>query len=48
MTTPDRDDGAPWRNFYGRRHGKTLRKGQKRHLETTLERIAPRGVLTGL
>jgi tRNA (guanine-N7-)-methyltransferase len=44
MAAPDRDDGAPWRNFYGRRHGKTLRKGQKRHLETTLERIAPRGV----
>ena len=33
---PQRDDGAPWRNFYGRRHGKTLRKSQVTHLDTTL------------
>lgn len=33
---PERADGAPWRNFYGRRHGKTLRKSQVAHLETTL------------
>jgi len=48
MTGPERDDrapgGAPWRNFYGRRHGKTLRKGQKELLETRLAELAPKGV----
>ncbi|QDL91583.1 tRNA (guanosine(46)-N7)-methyltransferase TrmB [Paroceanicella profunda] len=44
MTEPTREDGAPWRNFYGRRHGKTLRSGQRRHMETTLREIAPSGV----
>ena len=39
-----REDGAPWRNFYGRRHGKKLRKGQVEHLRTTLRDIAPTGV----
>ncbi|MEC9432004.1 MAG: tRNA (guanosine(46)-N7)-methyltransferase TrmB [Pseudomonadota bacterium] len=38
---PIRHDGAPWRNFHGRRHGKTLRAGQALHLETTLERLRP-------
>jgi tRNA (guanine-N7-)-methyltransferase len=38
---PRRDDGAPWRNFHGRRHGKRLRPGQQAHLDTTLERIRP-------
>jgi len=41
---PKRDDGAPWRNFYGRRHGKTLRPGQKALLETRLAELAPKGV----
>ncbi|WP_340107935.1 tRNA (guanosine(46)-N7)-methyltransferase TrmB [Pikeienuella sp. HZG-20] len=40
----ERDDGAPWRNFYGRRHGKTLRKGQRQLLETRLPELAPPGV----
>ena len=44
MSTPERDDGAPWRNFYGRRHGKTLRKGQKELLDTRLAELAPKGV----
>ena len=44
MTGPEREDGAPWRNFYGRRHGKTLRKGQKELLETRLAELAPKGV----
>ena len=44
MTGPEREDGAPWRNFYGRRHGKTLRKGQKELLETRLAELAPQGV----
>ncbi|MFT4791983.1 MAG: tRNA (guanine-N7-)-methyltransferase [Paracoccaceae bacterium] len=37
---PDREDGAPWRNFYGRRHGKKMRPGQIEHLETTLKDIS--------
>ncbi|MEM6678272.1 MAG: tRNA (guanosine(46)-N7)-methyltransferase TrmB [Pseudomonadota bacterium] len=41
---PERADGAPWRNFYGRRHGKTLRHGQKALLATRLEDLAPPGV----
>jgi tRNA (guanine-N7-)-methyltransferase len=44
MTGSEREDGAPWRNFYGRRHGKTLRKGQKDLLETRLAELAPPGV----
>ncbi len=39
-TPPDR----AWRNFYGRRHGKQLRKGQVRLLETRLAELAPAGV----
>lgn len=41
---PDRDDGAPWRNFYGRRHGKKLRPGQRALLDTRLAELAPCGV----
>ncbi|MEO1721627.1 MAG: tRNA (guanine(46)-N(7))-methyltransferase TrmB [Pseudomonadota bacterium] len=44
MSTPDREDGAPWRNFYGRRHGKKLRDGQKALLETRLAALAPPGI----
>ncbi|MEO0819680.1 MAG: tRNA (guanosine(46)-N7)-methyltransferase TrmB [Pseudomonadota bacterium] len=44
MTLPEREDGAPWRNFYGRRHGKKLRDRQKDLLETRLEALAPPGV----
>ncbi|NQZ72222.1 MAG: tRNA (guanosine(46)-N7)-methyltransferase TrmB [Dinoroseobacter sp.] len=29
--------GAPWRNFYGRRHGKTLRPAQRRDMEALAE-----------
>lgn len=36
--------GAPWRNFYGRRHGKTLRKGQRALAETGLDGVALKGV----
>lgn len=43
-TPPDRDDGAPWRNFYGRRHGKKMRKGHEALLETRLADLAPEGV----
>lgn len=49
MTEPDDRDrrapgGAPWRNFYGRRHGKKLRPGQRELLETRLAALAPPGV----
>ncbi len=44
MTAPKRDDGAPWRNFYGRRHGKKLRMGQAGLLETRLAELAPPGI----
>lgn len=41
---PGREDGAPWRNFYGRRHGKRLRPGQIELLEKRLPQLAPQGV----
>jgi len=41
MSSPDRNDGAPWRNFYGRRLGKRLRSAQKDRLENGLEGLAP-------
>ncbi|MXU64438.1 tRNA (guanosine(46)-N7)-methyltransferase TrmB [Oceanomicrobium pacificus] len=44
MSEGSHPSGAPWRNFYGRRHGKKLRKGQIEHLETTLKRLSPPGV----
>ncbi len=44
MTGPERDDGASWRTFYGRRHGRTLRKGQRELLDTRLAELAPKGV----
>jgi tRNA (guanine-N7-)-methyltransferase len=36
--------GAPWRNFYGRRHGKTLRDSHKSYLETDLGPLSPGSV----
>lgn len=33
--------GAPWRNFYGRTHGKALRPAQRRYLEEDLPRLSP-------
>ena len=47
-SAPPRDDGAPWRNFYGRRKGKQLRPGQIAHMEQTLPRLpATPGWATG-
>ena len=40
----EREDGAPWRNFYGRRHGKTLRPVQEKMLAELLPKLAPKGV----
>jgi tRNA (guanine-N7-)-methyltransferase len=42
--TERRADGAPWLNFYGRRHGKALRASQRTLLETRLDALAPPGV----
>jgi len=33
-----------WRNFYGRRHGKTLRPSQKGYLSQDLQALVPRGI----
>lgn len=33
--------GAPWRNFYGRRHGKSLRASQQDYLERDLDALSP-------
>jgi tRNA (guanine-N7-)-methyltransferase len=41
---PRRPDGAPWRNFYGRRHGKKLRPGQRALIDDRLAALAPAGV----
>ncbi len=43
--TETRDTERPeWRNFYGRRHGKTLRPSQKSYLSEDLETLRPAGV----
>lgn len=44
MTDPTAPDGTPWRNFYGRTRGKTLRAGQKAALEHDLGPLTLRGV----
>jgi tRNA (guanine-N7-)-methyltransferase len=44
MTEAKREDGAPWRNFYGRRHGKKLRAGQAALLGNRLAELAPPGI----
>ncbi len=41
MPDPSRPPGAPWRNFYGRRHGKTLRDSQRDYLESDLAALSP-------
>ncbi|MDJ0627047.1 MAG: tRNA (guanosine(46)-N7)-methyltransferase TrmB [Rhodobacter sp.] len=44
MTDRQRRANAPWRNFYGRRHGKTLRPAQRAALETDLGPLRLPGV----
>jgi tRNA (guanine-N7-)-methyltransferase len=44
MIARERDDGAPWRNFYGRRHGKKLRAGQAALVAHRLAELAPPGI----
>ncbi|RVV97275.1 tRNA (guanosine(46)-N7)-methyltransferase TrmB [Mesobaculum littorinae] len=36
--------GAPWRNFYGRRQGKTLRNSQRGYLDEDLAALSPGAV----
>lgn len=47
-TIPPEDNGAgqapEWRNFYGRRSGKTMRQSQKAYLSEDLETLRPHGV----
>ena len=43
-SAPLAPDGGPWRNFYGRRHGKQLRPRQRWLLETRLPELTPRGI----
>mgnify|MGYP003111851270 CR=1 FL=1 len=44
MSEDTHPTGAPWRNFYGRRHGKTLRDSQRAFLDEDLQALAPRAV----
>lgn len=41
MTDKTHPKGAPWRNFYGRRHGKTLRDSQREYLDQDLVALSP-------
>ena len=41
MTDKSSPAGAPWRNFYGRRHGKTLKESQRRYLQEDLAALSP-------
>ncbi|MCL3882201.1 tRNA (guanine(46)-N(7))-methyltransferase TrmB [Marivita sp. GX14005] len=44
MTERKHPSGAPWRNFYGRFKGKTLRKSQEAYLEEDLASLSPGAV----
>ena len=39
--TNSSSSGAPWRNFYGRRSGKTLRPSQRGYIAEDLSRLSP-------
>ena len=39
--TDQHPSGAPWRNFYGRLKGKTLKPSQERYLAEDLDRLSP-------
>lgn len=41
MTDDKHPSGAPWRNFYGRFKGKTIRASQKDYLENDLAPLSP-------
>ena len=44
MTENTHKSGAPWRNFYGRIHGKTLNQAQKDYLVEDLPALSLKGV----
>ena len=44
MTSSNKHPDAPWRNFYGRIRGKTLRPRQVEFLQEDLDALAPGGV----
>jgi tRNA (guanine-N7-)-methyltransferase len=44
MTDTKHPSGAPWRNFYGRFKGKTLRPNQIDYLESDLDALSPGAV----
>ncbi|MEM6586986.1 MAG: tRNA (guanine(46)-N(7))-methyltransferase TrmB [Pseudomonadota bacterium] len=44
MTKKSHPSGAPWRNFYGRTKGKTLRKSQEVYLDQDLAALSPGAV----
>ena len=41
MTSSNKHPDAPWRNFYGRIKGKTLRPTQEKYLQEDLDRLSP-------
>lgn len=41
MTNDKHPSGAPWRNFYGRFRGKTIRANQQDYLDNDLEALSP-------
>lgn len=41
MTGSNKHPRAPWRNFYGRIHGKTLKPAQKDYLDKDLDALSP-------
>jgi tRNA (guanine-N7-)-methyltransferase len=47
MTDPDSPTAPEWRNFYGRRHGKTLRPAQRAALDHDLAALSPGPVSRG-
>ncbi|SNS15825.1 tRNA (guanine(46)-N(7))-methyltransferase TrmB [Antarctobacter heliothermus] len=44
MTTSNKHPDAPWRNFYGRIRGKTLRPKQEEYLQEDLDKLSPGAV----
>ncbi len=44
MSKDSHPSGAPWRNFYGRRKGKTMRESQKSYLDEDLTALSPGNV----
>ncbi len=44
MTSSNKHPGAPWRNFYGRVKGKSLRPSQETYLEEDLAKLSPGAV----